>query len=160
MSQKELQSKLDKLAFAQYLASSLLHHVVVAGDLNRQVGNDHLGVAGNHPQVSAGGHLIRDLLASGAWVLVNNMVEKVEGGPFTRVDPASGHRSCLDLWLCTTSLIPHIESLMIDKERRLRLARPVWKGGKWQLVYSDHFAMILSLQNLPTRRRDEERKSK
>ena len=157
-SSEEVRSRWCRLTKDMEDARARGDHVVVAGDLNRQVGNDHLGVAGNHPQVSAGGHLVRDLLASGAWVLVNNMVEKVEGGPFTRVDPASGHRSCLDLWLCTTSLIPHIKSLMIDKERRLRLARPVWKGGNWQLVYSDHFAMILSLKNLPTRRRDEERK--
>ena len=133
-------------------------HVLVAGDLNKQVGNDRLGVAGNHPEVSAGGHLIRDLLDSGDWALVNNLEEKVEGGPFTREDPATGHLSCLDLWVCTTSLIPHIKILTIDKERRLTMARPVRRRGSWQLVHSDHFAMILSLQNLPTRRRGEERK--
>ena len=38
------------------------------------------------------------------------------------------------------------------------MARPVRKGDRWRLVHSDHFAMILNLQNLPTKRLDDRRK--
>ena len=70
-------------------------HCLLVGDMNKQVGSDHLGVPGNHPEGTPGGHLIRDLVESGNWVMVNSMKEKVEGGPFTRQDPASGRQSCL-----------------------------------------------------------------
>ena len=118
----------------------------------KQVGNDHLGVPGNHPEVTIGGELIRDLVESGNWVMVNAMEEKVEGGPFTRQDPASGRQSCLDLWLCTNGLVPHVKSLVIDCERKMTVARPVWRRGRRQLT---HYTMILTLKNLPTIRQAE-----
>ena len=126
--------------------------------MNKQVGNDHLGVPGNHPEVSPGGQLVRDLVESREWVLINAMEQKVEGGPFTRADPATGRRSCLDLWLCTAGLAAHIKSLVIDSERKMTVARPVRRGGSWQLTHSDHFTMILTLQNLSTGRQCEKRK--
>ena len=70
------------------------------GDLNKQLCNVHLGVPGNQPEVTPGGHRIRVLVESGNWVLVNAMEEKVEGGPFIR-------QSGLDLWLSTIRLVPH-----------------------------------------------------
>ena len=64
---------------------------LLCGDLNKHVGNDELGIAGNHPDISPGGRLLRGLLATGAWVLVNGLGEEVvTGGPFTREDPATG----------------------------------------------------------------------
>ena len=87
--------------------------------------------------------------------MVNAMEEKVEGGPFTRQDPASGRQSCLDLWLCTNGLVPHVKSLVIDSERKMTVARPVWRRGRWQLTHSDHYTMLLTLQNLPTGRQAE-----
>ena len=123
--------------------------------MNKHVGNDHLGIPGNHPDVSHGGQLIRDLVESGNWALVNAMEEKVKGGPFTRSDPATGRLSCLDFWLCTTGLVPHVKSLEIDSERKMAVARPVRRGGRWQLTHSDHFSMLLSLENLPKVRQRE-----
>ena len=44
----------------------------------------------NKAEVWAGGKLLRDMLKGGDWVLVNGMgQEVVEGGPFTRQDPAT-----------------------------------------------------------------------
>ena len=105
-------------------------HVIICGDLNKLVGNDHLGIPGNHPEVSVGGQLIRDLVKSGDWMLVNSMEEKVVGGPYTRLDPATGHLSCLDLWICTNGLAPHIKCLEIDSGRRMLVARPVQREGR------------------------------
>ena len=64
------------------------------------------------------GKMIRDLVESGNWKLINAMEDIVEGGPFTRKDPATGRETCINLWLCTVGLVPHVKSLMIDKDRK------------------------------------------
>ena len=46
---------------------------LLAGDLNKLVGCDELGVPGNDSTVSPGGRLLRGLLESEDWVLVNSM---------------------------------------------------------------------------------------
>ena len=81
-------------------------------------------------------------METGDWVLLNALEGRVEGGPFTRADPATGRESCLDLWLCSTGLAPHLKSLWIDRDRKLTMARPVWRSDKLQLVHSDHYTMI------------------
>ena len=86
-------------------------HCLLLGDMNKLVGRGPLGVPGNHPEVSQGGKLVRDLVQSGDWVLLNAIEGMVEGGPFTQADPATGRESCLDLWLCSTGLAPHLKSL-------------------------------------------------
>ena len=43
---------------------------LLVGDLNKHVGNDDLGVKGNHKKIFNGGHLVRDLLATGECYLV------------------------------------------------------------------------------------------
>ena len=69
-------------------------HCVLTGDLNKLVGDDALGVPGNSPEVSPGGRLLRGLLATGNWLLVNGMGEEVvQGGPSTREEPR--HRGAL-----------------------------------------------------------------
>ena len=63
---------------------------LLAGDLNKLVGDGELGVPGNSQEVSLGGRLLRELLATRDWVLVNGQGrEVVQGGPFTRKDPAT-----------------------------------------------------------------------
>ena len=81
----------------------------------------------------------------------------MKGGPFTRSDPATGRLSCLDFWLCTTGLVPHVKCLEIDSERKMAVARPVRRGGRWQLTHSDHFSMLLSLGNLQKAGQNEKR---
>ena len=48
-------------------------HVLLLGDLNKHIGNGHLGVQGNTGEISTGGRLIRDLVNSGDWRLINAM---------------------------------------------------------------------------------------
>ena len=70
---------------------------LVIGDMNKLVGNI---IKGNHEKISVGGALVRELLSSGKYVLVNSL-DNVEGGPFTRYEPNDFNnrekRSCLDL---------------------------------------------------------------
>ena len=126
---------------------------LLAGDLNKLVGNDLLGVPGSHPQISIGGQLLRDLLATKNWVLVNSMGDEVvEGGPWTREDPATGEKSCLDLFIASRGLEVHINKLVIDSSRQMAVSRVVKAGGKYKRVFSDHYSCWLELQNLPLKR--------
>ena len=122
---------------------------IFLGDLNKQIGNDELGVAGNHSEISFGGKLVRELLATEEYILVNNM-PIATGGPFTRVDPADHDRkSCLDLAICSVGLRPYIESFVIDSKREHAVKRATYKNGKFGVTFSDHFTFILRLRNLP-----------
>ena len=133
---------------------------LVAGDMNKLVGSDELGVEGNHGEVSPGGRLLRSLLALEDWCMVNSMGEEVVvGGPWTRVDPATGVGSCLDLFVVSRELRPHIKSLVIDSERKVTVARVVTRKKKRSLVFSDHFSCILTFQNMKMNK-DDKRKMK
>ena len=122
----------------------------LAGDLNKYVGCGEKGVEGNKPEVSLGGRLLRELLATNKWFLVNSLGQDiVEGGPFTRKDPASGNESCLDLFIVSGNLLPYVKRLLIDSKREFAVARPVRLGGSHQLIYSDHYSCLLTLTNLP-----------
>ena len=50
---------------------------LLAGDLNKLIGCGEFGVPGNHPEVSAGGQLLRDMLSTEEWILVNGLGELV-----------------------------------------------------------------------------------
>ena len=121
------------------------------GDLNKLVGCGDLGVPGNHPEVSLGGRLLRELLGTGNWYLVNGLgQEMVRGGPFTRIDPATGFQSCLDLFVVSRELLPYVNNLMIDSNRELAVGRAMKLGNTYKTVFSDHFTCILTLKDLPT----------
>ena len=125
---------------------------ILGGDMNKWVGSGELGITGNHPQLSFGGKLLRELLASRNWVLVNGMGEEtVIGGPFTRQDPATGILSCLDLFVVSRDVVPYIRSLEIDSKRKIYIARVDRnkKRGTFRSVYLDHFPVVLALNNLP-----------
>jgi hypothetical protein len=127
-------------------------HCLLVGDLNKHVGNDELGVDGNHAFISPGGRLVRDMVQSGDWFLLNNLVGLIEGGPFTRVDPATGRLSCLDYALASVGLRPYVVSMVIDSARKFASERPVYNRRlkKFEIKYSDHFSFVINLENLPT----------
>ena len=101
----------------------------LVGDFNKKVGNDDMGVEGNRPEISFGGKLVRNLIASGEYVLVNN-TEVAKGGPFTRVDPANANKkSCLGLVIVSANPMPFITELLLYKHREVTPLR-VGKEGK------------------------------
>ena len=107
---------------------------LVAGDLNKLVGCDVLGVPGNDPEVSYGGKLLQAMLASKNWYLVNGLGEGVvKGGSFTREDPASGKLFCLDIFVVSKELRPFVSSMLIDSKRNLKIARSVKVQGREEL---------------------------
>jgi hypothetical protein len=100
--------------------------------------------------VSAGGQLLRGLLDTGDWTLVNGMGDEVvTGGPFTRRDPATGNMSCLDLFIVSRELRPHVRSMLIDSKMEFTPSRAVKEKGVPKVIHSDHFSALLTLSNLP-----------
>ena len=101
---------------------------LMIGDLNKSVGSDELGVAGNNSHVSFGSQLIKELVATEEWVLVNN-TEMTEGGPWTREDP-SDHtiKSCLDLVLCSSKNngASWLHNLFILYQEQLHISQSVY----------------------------------
>ena len=126
-------------------------HCVLMGDLNKLVGSGEWGVPENHKDVTPGGRLLIGLLATKNWILVNGLgKEMVQGGPFTREDPANkDKKSCLDLFVISQSMRPYLTSLIIDSQRKMAPVRAVKKKGGTRLVYSDHYSCLLTFNNLP-----------
>ena len=101
------------------------------GDMNKLIGCGQWGVPGNHSEVTVGGRLLLELLATKDWVLVNALGEDmVKGGPFTRKDPASGKLSCLDLFVVSKDLRPYVKELIVDSERQMAPFRIINSGNQ------------------------------
>ena len=102
--------------------------VLIIGDLNRAVGIGAHGVRGNKIKISQGGKLIRDLIKTDRYVLINNL-DLVVGGPWTWVDRQdNARRSCLDLGIVSVSLVPFITNVVIDNDRKFTPRRVIGEG--------------------------------
>ena len=84
---------------------------------------------GNKSEVSYGGRLVRDLLATGDYHMLLNL-SLTKGGPWTRICPGTGNLSCLDLSIGSTNLLPFVGKVLVDSERRYTPRRPLTKGGR------------------------------
>ena len=112
--------------------------------MNKHIGCDELGVKGSHEKISFGGELIRDFIASGDYICLNNS-HKASGGPFTRFDPSNPEKkenmSCLSLVIVSKKLEPFIEKLEIDYNKTFS---PIRALSKTKSVTSDHFPLIVT----------------
>ena len=81
--------------------------------------------------------------------------EVVEGRPFTSEDPATSAMSCLQLFIVSTELKPHVSKLYVDSARTMGVARPVWKQGRYRLIHLDHYPGLLTLKDMPWEGRKE-----
>ena len=99
--------------------------VCLIGDFNRHVGSI---IPGNKEKLSFGGKLVRDLIDTQKYILVN-ATEKAVGGPYTRYDPADptseAKKSALDLCIVSLELFNYVEKLVIDKTFTFTPFRPV-----------------------------------
>ena len=117
----------------------------VVGDLNRAVGSSELGVKGNSEKVSYGGQLIRELISAGDYLILNNL-SIAKGGPWTRICPGDGGRSCLDLAIGSRELVQYVSSVQVDCERQYTPRRAVLKQGKISVTYTDHLPVLVQLE--------------
>ena len=120
--------------------------ILIIGDLNRAVGDGMAGVVGNRSQVSFGGSLIRELIGSGEYFMINNL-SLTTGGPWTRVCPGTGRSSCLDLAIGSINLKPYVKMMTIDSKKMFTPRRAVSKKGDGlEVVFTDHFPSLLELE--------------
>ena len=95
--------------------------------------------------MSYGGGLIRDLISTGKYFLLNNL-DLARGGPWTRVCPATGSQSCLDLAIGSTNLLPYVRMVTIDSEQKYAPRRAIKKKGGVGVVYTDHYPILVELE--------------
>ena len=103
------------------------------------------GVLGNKSEVSYGGGLVRDLLATGDYHMLLNL-NLTKGGPWTRICPGTGNLSCLDLSIGSTKLLPFVWRVLVDSERMYTPRRPLTKGGRITVKYTDHYGVVVDLE--------------
>ena len=126
---------------------------IIIGDFNKHIGCDSLGVSGNHEFVSYGGSLVRDLIATEDYILINNSYKTV-GGPFTRFDPANKSRkSCLEFVIVSANLEPFVKELLIDSAGQFPMQRVVSRKGQLKFTPTDHYTLILTLSSLQEAKR-------
>ena len=116
--------------------------VLIIGDINAHVGNDHLGVEGNHEQTNQSGVILRSLLDRRDLSLVNNS-EKCTG-KWTREDP-SGAKSILDLVIGNNIMINQIRKMKIDEDHKYKISRKKKRGKSFQIVKSDHNTILIEI---------------
>ena len=131
---------------------------LLIGDVNRAIGSGKFGIPNNHPRISYGGRLVRELLEEQEYTLVNGL-DLVEGGPWTWESAADNTiKSCIDIVMVSAGLLPYVDTMKIDSKRRMTPARVSMKNGKSRLIPPDHYPLMVVLKNLPTKiiRRDQE----
>ena len=137
--------------------------VLLMGDMNRAVGSDELGIPGNKELVSKGGELIREeLLKDGRYVLINGVkTGLVEGGPWTWTQPGKEEtKSCLDIAIISSALLPYVKKLVIDSKKMFTPRRVMRKKTGVVSIYTDHFSLELVLEGLPTKLSTGEQQSR
>ena len=124
--------------------------LVLLGDYNRAIGNDKVGVAGNHPHVSYGGELVRELLEDDRYILLNDSTV-AEGGPWTwesRADKTV--KSCLDLCVMSANLFSYVTKMLVDSEQKYCPKKVLMSRGRTKVIRSDHYPVIIHLEGMPS----------
>ena len=133
--------------------------VIIIGDMNRHVGSGEDGIKGNKIYISYGGQLIRNLIRDRRYILINNL-DIVQGGPWTWQDRKDiSRKSCLDLCIVSTSLLPYISSIVIDKDMKFTPRRVVKTKKETKSIYSDHFSLKVELKGLPKKQEQEKKET-
>ena len=103
---------------------------------------------GNHPQVSYGGELVRELLEDERYFLLNNSVV-AEGGPWTWTSRADQTvKSCLDLCILSANLMPYAKKMLVDSQQKYCPKKVVITRGRTRVIRSDHFPLIIHLEGM------------
>ena len=95
--------------------------------------------------MSYGGQLVRDLLETEDYILLNNLniVEGVDAGPWTWVNRAKEKvNSCLDLAIISRNLEPFVRKVIVDTARNFTPLRVLTKSRS----YTDHFSYKVVLR--------------
>ena len=139
----------EKLLKYPFMLDVVDEGLVCIGDYNRAIGNDYLGVAGNHCPVSFGGELVRELLEDDNYVLLNNSTV-TEGGPWTwesRADKSI--KSCLDLCIMSANLVSFATKMIVDSQQMYCPKKVMMTRGRTKVIRSDHYSIVVQLEGMP-----------
>ena len=104
---------------------------------------------GHNVKENHGGKLVKEFLKSGDYVLLNETT-KSHGGPYTRYAPEDPddeeRKSMLDPVIMLKDLFKYVVRLEIDKDLHWTPYRSV---NKRTLRFTDHYAMLLVIKNIP-----------
>ena len=119
-SSQEIQEEFHQL-HAQITDVMIRHdHMLLVGDFNAKVGNDHQGVTGNHSAISRNGQYLRNLVQDCNLSLLNNL--PLCQGLWTRVNTKNAdQKAILDYALCSNALAHQVKSMVIDDKELHKL---------------------------------------
>ena len=93
--------------------------------------------------------MIRIILKDGKFVLINSL-DIVSGGPWTWTDRQdSDKKSCLDLAIMSSSLIPFINKVEVDKDKKFTPRRVIKRKQTITSILTDHFSLIIEMKGIP-----------
>ena len=116
--------------------------VIIVGDLNSHIGNDHLGIQGNHKNISKSGEILRSLVERRNLTIMNNT--NICSGKWTREDP-SGSKSIIDMILTNNQASPNIQKIQIDEEHNYKLSRVKRSKSNKTVIKSDHNTILIEI---------------
>ena len=81
--------------------------------------------------------MLLELLATGNWVLVNDLGQNiVKGGRFTMKDPVTGIKLCFDLFIVSRELLQFVKRLLFVRSQELAVGRDIKQGKQYKVVKS------------------------
>ena len=114
MTREEIENHWEEVMEVVTRVEAREEHLVIIGDANRHLGSY---IPGNIEKVSYGGELMKELLETGKYVLINS-TEKTRNGPWTREDPSNNdNKSVLDLVIVSSGLEKFVDEMVIDNTR-------------------------------------------
>ena len=133
---------------------------MIIGDLNRALGNDKWGIIGNNSRVSNGGEFLRDLIKTGDFTILNNL-DKSDKGPWTWIDRKDNNiKSCLDIAIASTALVPYVVNFEVDRERKFTPRRVIKKKDMITEIFTDHFSLKIELGGMPKNKNENKPKAR
>ena len=116
-----IQSDYDDLLQVTHQFQIASEDIILIGDFNAHIGNDQEGIPNNKPEISRSGRLLRQFIKTSGLSIINKHPKCT--GLWTRVHNVNASEmSILDYALASRSLLPSIESMIIDEEEHYRLS--------------------------------------
>ena len=117
-------------------------NVIIICDINAHVGNDYLGITGNHEGINKSGEIARSFMERRDLTLINNT--SICNGKWTREDP-SGSKSILDLVITNRTMTEQVQKMVIDEDHKYKMSRKKKKGKTVTEIKSDHNTILVEI---------------
>ena len=79
-----------------------------------------------------------------------NNLDKSDKGPWTWIDRKDNNiKSCLDIAIASTALVPYVVNFEVDRERKFTPRRVIRKKDMITEIFTDHFSLKIELSGMP-----------